>query len=79
MIIVYSVLIMDCFMNELTDSQLIEAMEDYELCEALDAYERGLEPMEVDEDSFDLPMEIEEDSLDLSMEMDDTARQPKRG
>ena len=69
--LVSSVLIMDCFMNELTDTELIEAMEDFELCQTLADYERGLKPMEVDEDSFDLPMEIEEDSLDLSMEMDE--------
>ena len=61
---------MDCFTCELTDSQLIEAMEDFELCQTLTDYERGLVPMEVDGDSFEQLMEIEEDESDQSMDED---------
>ena len=49
---------MDCFTPELTDSQLIEAMEDFEMCQALDAYE--LMEFEEEEDESDQPMETDE-------------------
>lgn len=53
--------IMDVFFDDLTDSQLIEAMEEFELCETMDAYERSVEPMAIEEDELDLPMEMDED------------------